>query len=188
MSESAPEEPETHERLKCQTKAAYSFLRMPLSAIDFVVRPARTSVYIETLGMGIHTQAMIISACKSLDFLLGFIVGYASDNLKTRWGRRKPFIALLCPIFIACTLFLCNPPTSLGMQQAPSHTYCQEEFDPTIKHNCSALFDCVHDKIMNGTLAAQNDPNGGGTANSSVSAGLGLSARQWHRYTQCRRC
>jgi hypothetical protein len=57
------------------TKLAYSFLRMPLSSLDFTFRPARTAIWVDTLGQSLSTQASLISAVKSLDLLLGFSVG-----------------------------------------------------------------------------------------------------------------
>ena len=80
--------------LACRTSSAYCFLAMPFAAIYILLQPARQTVYRDALGMSVATQAMIVSIAKSLDFLLGFLVGKASDGLKTRWGRRKPFIAV----------------------------------------------------------------------------------------------
>ena len=66
---------------------------------------------------------MVVSLSKSLDFLIGFIVGYVSDKLRTRWGRRKPFIAICGPIFIVATptvpdqssaIFIVTTPTIPG--------------------------------------------------------------------------
>ena len=75
--------------LACRTSSAYCFLAMPFAAIYIVIQPARQTVYRDALGMSVATQAMIVSIAKSLDFLLGFLVGKASDGLKTRWGRRN---------------------------------------------------------------------------------------------------
>ena len=80
---------ELQQPLACRTSSAYCFLAMPFAAIYIVIQPARQTVYRDALGMSVATQAMIVSIAKSLDFLLGFLVGKASDGLKTRWGRRN---------------------------------------------------------------------------------------------------
>ena len=64
--------------------ASYCAPRLPFSSIDFLIRPARVTVYRDALGMTIAAQAMIISLCKSADFLLGFVVGKLSDATRTR--------------------------------------------------------------------------------------------------------
>ena len=160
------------EELSLLTKVSYSFLRMPISAIDFLVRPARVSLYIETLGMGIHTQAMIISACKSVDFLLGFIVGYMSDKTNTKWGRRKPYIALLCPLYILCMLMLCNPPQSLGVERSQGVIHCMDLYNISTKNNCIELKQCIDENIMMGTLSNYTNTSNN---NDMKLAGSGLS-------------
>ena len=97
------------QRLGCNIVASYCAPRAPFSSIDFLIRPARVTVYRDALGMTIAAQAMIISLCKSADFLLGFLVGKLSDATRTRWGRRKPFLAVCSPVFMVCTLLLGSP-------------------------------------------------------------------------------
>ena len=99
-------------------KLAYSFLRMPLSSLDFTFRPARTAIWVDTLGQSLSSQASLISAVKSLDLLLGFTVGKASDNLRTPYGRRKPFILVLFPMsLLAFYAFVNAPNMGLGLSR-----------------------------------------------------------------------
>lgn len=91
------------------TKFTYSLFRLPMSGIDFTLRTgARQDLWINTIGMTLGTQAMLVAVCKSVDFLLGFIVGRASDNVQTRWGRRLPFIFVFFPLGLVCFLLFCN--------------------------------------------------------------------------------
>ncbi|EOD17678.1 hypothetical protein EMIHUDRAFT_118440 [Emiliania huxleyi CCMP1516] len=87
-----------NEKLSKGTAFAYSFLRTAVSGFDLTA-----------LGMDVMAQAMIVSVCKSFDFLLGFLVGTASDNVRTRWGRRKPFVALAFPLGVISMFFLVYP-------------------------------------------------------------------------------
>merc|ERR1719197_388352 len=63
-----------------------------------------------------------ISIVKSLDFLIGFLVGSASDRCTSRWGRRKPFIAIGFPIWVVVMLALFNPPTTLAAERLGNST------------------------------------------------------------------
>jgi len=82
---------------------AYTFFRCALSPIDLTLRlNARTTVWQDALGMTAGMQASLVSAVKSFDFLLGFLVGKASDKTRTRWGRRKPWIACMFPFGLVC--------------------------------------------------------------------------------------
>ena len=100
-------------RLPLRLMLAYSSVCLSFSSIDFVVRPARVTVYREALGMDIATMSMIIAICKSVDLLSGLVVGKVTDSVRTRWGRRKPFIAVCGPLFVVAMLALCSPPCSL---------------------------------------------------------------------------
>ena len=96
--------------LRCLPTVAYSFFRVPLSTFDFTLRPARTVVWVDKLGMPPGTQAMAIAAAKSVDLFTGFIIGAMTEACRTRWGRRKPFIAVLWPICTFCMImFVCAP-------------------------------------------------------------------------------
>mgnify|MGYP001259908054 CR=1 FL=1 len=98
-----------NEKLGCGLSCAYGFFRVPVSAYDLAVRPARTAVYIEALNHSIIIHAMTVALCKSFDFLLGFVVGTASDNTPTRWGRRKPWVVVCFPLGCLSAFFLLYP-------------------------------------------------------------------------------
>ena len=99
--------------LSAGSRLAYCFFRLPLSSLDFTFRPARQVIWVDTLGQTLSSQASLISAVKSLDLLLGFTVGKASDNTRTRWGRRKPFLLLGSVVMAIGAALLCSPPSAL---------------------------------------------------------------------------
>ena len=47
---------------------------------------------INDMRMNPGNMAMLVAISKSVDILIGFIIGYMSDNAISRWGRRKPFM------------------------------------------------------------------------------------------------
>ena len=63
--------------------------------------------------MSLGSLSVVTTVSKCIDFLVGFAIGYSSDNAKTPIGRRKPFIALGGPVAAICMLALVNPPQSI---------------------------------------------------------------------------
>ena len=155
---------------KCTT-AAYCFFRTPLSPIDFTLRiTARNTIWQDTLKMTASTQAMLVAGVKSLDFLLGFIVGKASDNCRTRWGRRKPFILLSFPFGLASFLLFCNAAYLFG-QPPDENRPCIELMNATNANAtyCPELKACLDDAIAAGTLwTPTNTSNGAGGPSRSL--------------------
>ena len=84
--------------LSYSTMISYSCLRTVISSFDLTLRPSRTFVWIDRMGMPVGLQASLVAVCKSVDLFSGFVIGKASDNTRTKWGRRKPFIAILFPL------------------------------------------------------------------------------------------
>lgn len=138
-----------------------------ISAMDLTVRPSRGLVYIETLKMSPSAQAMAISACKSADFLLGFVVGKASDSLRTRWGRRRPFIAIGYPLALLCMLLFSGMPTYFF---GTKNTVSVPEFAEGM--SCADLKDGVTSAIAAGSLRPWNDT---GALPDTVYAGAGVT-------------
>ena len=191
-------------RLPLGLMLAYSSVCLSFSSIDFVVRPARVTVYREALGMDIATMSMIIAICKSVDLLSGLVVGKVTDSVRTRWGRRKPFIAVCGPLFVVAMLALCSPPCSLrpggvcggaagggagGGAAAPAPCAAEAAaVNRTSWEGCIALKSCVERAIDAGALpasgvaavvggaaaAADGVPSVGASDAPSGSAGLAL--------------
>jgi len=54
--------------------------------------------------------SFIMGAGRLIDGVIDPMVGYFSDSLRTRWGRRRPFIALGTPLLVVAFYFLWLPP------------------------------------------------------------------------------
>ncbi len=73
--------------------------------------------YNQVLGLPQSLVGTGIFIALFIDALSDPIVGSASDNLKSRWGRRHPFMyASALPIAL-CYFFLWSPPTGLSTQE-----------------------------------------------------------------------
>ena len=157
--------------LRCLPTVAYSFFRVPLSTFDFTLRPARTVVWVDKLGMPPGTQAMAIAAAKSVDLFTGFIIGAMTDACRTRWGRRKPFIAVLWPICTFCMImFVCAPSMGFvtGSEATAAPLPCVDLVSTNSSAECPALTACLAAAIERGDLPPPN-----GTA--ALQAGLATS-------------
>ena len=54
--------------------------------------------------------SFIMGAGRLIDGVIDPLVGYWSDSLRTRWGRRRPFIVLGTPLLLVAFFFLWLPP------------------------------------------------------------------------------
>jgi GPH family glycoside/pentoside/hexuronide:cation symporter len=55
---------------------------------------------------------LILTVGRVFDAVVNPIIGHVSDNTKSRWGRRKPFIIFGTPLMIIAFIFLWLPPVS----------------------------------------------------------------------------
>lgn len=155
--------PSADDKLSCATKAAYSFPRLPFSAIALLIVPATKTVYRDALGMPIQTLAMINAICKSFDFLIGFAVGKLSDNTRSRWGRRKPWLMFCGPAFLISTVLLGSPGLFFKNEStaADAINACAELAGNTANSDtetsCPALQACLNAEIAAGRLRAWNE-------------------------------
>jgi len=137
------------------------FYALPRGATVGMALLLQTTVrifYIEGLGMRVEAMAMAIAICKSLDFLFGFIIGYVSDHLKSKFGRRKPFIAFGFPIWLA-VMFAINNPKIMGFQvqeKVRMNNTCGNLVQITETQSCPDLQECIVAQEGDGFLPAWN--------------------------------
>ena len=54
--------------------------------------------------------AAILAGGRILDAVSDPLIGYLSDNTRSRWGRRKPYIFISMPILFITFILVWNPP------------------------------------------------------------------------------
>ncbi|MGI9323184.1 MAG: MFS transporter [Pseudomonadales bacterium] len=90
--------------------ASYGAPAMPLSMILLPMAVYLPAVYADPEGFGLQLGfvGMVLVLARVFDGLTDPIVGYISDRLRTRWGRRKPYMLLGTPIYVfgICMLFI----------------------------------------------------------------------------------
>ena len=92
--------------------ASYGAPSMPLSMISLPLAVYLPAVYADSEGFGLSLGfvALMLALSRVFDGLTDPLVGFYSDRIRTRWGRRKPFILLGTPIFLAGVWLLWVPP------------------------------------------------------------------------------
>ena len=92
--------------------ASYGAPAMPLSMVALPLAVYLTPVYADSAGFGLSLAfvGLMLALSRVFDGLTDPIVGFISDRIRTRWGRRKPFILIGMPIFMAGVWLLWIPP------------------------------------------------------------------------------
>ncbi len=101
MSEHHVTRPE--DRISLKQKSAYA-VGMLVNNLQAAALPAMVVILNLGLGMDVMLVGLIGSIPRIFDAISDPMVGYISDNTRTRWGRRRPFIfvgALLAGLIFA---------------------------------------------------------------------------------------
>lgn len=70
--------------------------------------------YSDHLGMALTMVGIVLVLTRLTDIVTDPLIGAWTDNARTRWGRRKPFIVAGLPILMAATWFVFVPPGPVG--------------------------------------------------------------------------
>ena len=98
-----------NEKLTLWVKIAYS---LPLFTTSAMILPTHIHInkyYADTLLVKPGWLAMATALARSFDTLLDPFFGWLSDNTRTRWGRRKPYIFFSAPLCAFFYYLLFNP-------------------------------------------------------------------------------
>ncbi|MCF7921611.1 MAG: MFS transporter [Candidatus Marinimicrobia bacterium] len=79
------------DRISLKQKAAYS-IGMLVNNLQAAAMPAMVVILNLGLGMDVLWVGLIGAIPRIFDAISDPLVGYISDNTRTRWGRRRPFI------------------------------------------------------------------------------------------------
>ncbi len=106
--------PESSQRLSTGVKLAFggpAFAGAAMAIpIGIFMPPFYSDVVLAPLGM----IALATAVARAFDALTDPVVGWLSDRTRSRWGRRKPWIALGTPLSALFFWLLFAPPAELG--------------------------------------------------------------------------
>jgi len=139
--------------LSCKLIVSYCSMQFCLNMIYANFPTMRLFVYKDALRMPLGTMSWLLTLAKTIDIITGFVIGKLSDETRTRWGRRKPYIAVAWPLgAVVMVLFLSG--SSIFGGKAPSAPCHDLATLPTGNATCAALRACLDEGIANGTLLA----------------------------------
>jgi len=72
------------------------------------------TLYARDVGLGLARTGTVLFLARVLDFVLDPLIGFASDRIKTRFGRRKPWIMVGAFAAGAALVALFAPPAGVG--------------------------------------------------------------------------
>ena len=90
--------------------ASYGAPAMPLSMVALPMAVYLPAVYADSdgFGLGLAFVGVVMMLSRVFDGITDPLIGFISDRIRTPWGRRKPFVVIGTPIYIAgiCLLFI----------------------------------------------------------------------------------
>lgn len=102
------------DRLPYGRLLAYGLLGFPLAALNLPLYVYLPAFYAEEVGLGLTTVGAVLFLARLLDTLTDPLIGEMSDRVPTRFGRRRPWVVLACPLLLAATWLLFVPLEGAG--------------------------------------------------------------------------
>jgi len=102
------------QRLKTSVLFYYSLADMPVMMSIFPVIVFIPRFYSNDVGITVATIGTILLAARMFDVVTDPLMGFISDRTRSRWGRRRPWIALSVPLMMVSIYQLFMPPEGVG--------------------------------------------------------------------------
>lgn len=93
--------------------AAYALLALPLAALNLPLNVYVPTFYARNFGLDLAAIGALLLAARLLDIITDPLIGQWQDRTTSRFGRRKPWIALALPFLILASFMLFVPQPDL---------------------------------------------------------------------------
>lgn len=90
--------------------AAYGSPALPLALAGIPLGLYLPQIYAGDYGLSLAAVGLILMIIRITDVITDPIIGVWSDRVRTRFGRRKPFVLLGTPLYVVAAWFLFFPP------------------------------------------------------------------------------
>jgi Na+/melibiose symporter-like transporter len=88
---------------------AYGFMALPLAVAGLPLAFHVPPLYTQELGLDLAAVGLVLMVARVTDVLTDPVTGLLSDRLRTRWGRRRPWIVAGTPLMMLGTWQLFVP-------------------------------------------------------------------------------
>ena len=89
---------------------------------SYIIQSAYMTYFYESIGAKLTYIAAYVAIARSFDVITDPTMGWLTDNTKSRFGRRKPYMALGSLFYNLLLFLLLNPPRTLE-HPAVSHWF-----------------------------------------------------------------
>jgi GPH family glycoside/pentoside/hexuronide:cation symporter len=113
-----PEPDQTPERIPLSLIAAYGMPSFAGAAMAIPIAVHLSIFYSDTILVPLGFIAVVKAVARAFDAITDPIMGWVTDRTRTRWGRRRPWIAIGAPLASICFVLMFWPPAALSMPQA----------------------------------------------------------------------
>ncbi|MDE2295955.1 MAG: MFS transporter [Gammaproteobacteria bacterium] len=101
---------ESPERIPTGALLTYAFTTLPISLVNLPINIVLPSYYVQNTATSLAQIGAVSFVARAFDAAADPLVGYFSDRLDTRWGRRKPWVLAGSLVCAGAILFLFSPP------------------------------------------------------------------------------
>ena len=106
------------EKLSLGVKLIYGAPSFAGAAMAIPVAVHMPKFYTDSVLVPLGWVALAMALARVLDAILDPFVGWMSDHTHSRWGRRRPWIAVAAPLAALAFVALFTPPASLDSTEA----------------------------------------------------------------------
>ncbi len=106
--------PPTAEKLRLRTKILYGAPSFAGAAMAIPILIHMPKFYADVVLAPLGYLAFAIALARAFDALTDPVMGWVTDRTKSRWGRRRPWMALGAPLCALAFWALLSPPASLS--------------------------------------------------------------------------
>ena len=134
------------------TMLCYANFYLSANSFFAIYQATRGYVYRDTLKMSLGTLSWILAVVKGLDIATGTIIGRLSDKTTSRWGRRKPYIAVAFPCGLLVWLLM--PVGGFLFRRTSESVPCHDiaGTEANASGECPLLRSCLEAAMSNGTI------------------------------------
>jgi Na+/melibiose symporter-like transporter len=97
-------------KLKIRTKSGYGVAEMGITAIQILTQLYLLEFYTQTIGLSASLAGIALSISVVWDAISDPLMGIISDRTHSKWGRRRPYIAIGSILLAISIGFLFTPP------------------------------------------------------------------------------